>query len=109
MKRPRPHARATTTDVPEWAPEDAGALALQAGIARLTDRHWMVIASCREEAARCGHAPGLRRLQMLTGLDAGELRELFPGKVETLIARIAGLTRDPIGPRARLGGGSLED
>lgn len=109
MKRSRPPARATATDAPEWTPEEAHALALQAGIARLSDRHWMVIASCREEAACCGRPPGLRRLQVLTGLDAGELRELFPGKVETLVARIAGLARDPIGPRARTGGELLED
>lgn len=90
----------------EWSPEDASAIARRAGLESLADRHWKVIASCREEAARTGRPPGLRRLEALTGLDAAELQRLFPGDVEVLVARIAGLARRPHRSRGRAGGES---
>jgi hypothetical protein len=71
---------------------DAPAPARRARIGSLDDRQWTVIASCREEAARTGQPPGPQRLEVLTGLDAEELKRLVPGDVEALVARIAGLT-----------------
>jgi len=75
----------------EWSPEDAVAAARCAGIARLGDRHWKVIAACREEAARSGRIPGLQRLESLCGVGAEEMHRLFPGDAADAIARIAGL------------------
>jgi hypothetical protein len=83
--------------------------ARNAGIGGLSDHHWKVLTSFREEVARTGHAPGLRRLETLTGLDAGELRKLFSGDPEVLIARLAGLTRPRPGSHDATGSGLLED
>lgn len=77
----------------DWSPAKAEALARGEGLATLGDRHWKVIASAREEAARRGRAPRLRRIQELTGFGAGELQRLFPGETEVLITRIAGCER----------------
>lgn len=74
----------------EWSPARAESLARGAGLPALGDRHWKVIASAREEAARRGRAPHLRRLEELTGFATAELQVLFPGETEALITRIAG-------------------
>jgi len=79
-----------------WTPDQAEALAREAGIPRLTDRHWKVIALCREEAARCGDRPGTERISELSGFDREELLRLFPGEPGRLAARIAGISgQDP--------------
>lgn len=95
MKKRRPPAAAAPPTGGEWSPEDVPALARGEGIAALCDRHWKVIATCREEAARTGRPPGQGRLEALTGLDADALEQLFPGDVESIVARIAGLTARP--------------
>jgi sulfur relay (sulfurtransferase) DsrC/TusE family protein len=74
----------------EWTPARAEAIARRAGLAALRDRHWRVIASCREEFARTGRTPDLAQLSKLTGLDRRELAQLFPGDPEALIGRISG-------------------
>lgn len=88
----------------EWSPERAEALARLAGLGGLGERHWRVIASAREDAARRGRAPRLRRIQALTGLAAGELRLLFPGETEALITRIAGCDRPELPCRSGAAG-----
>jgi len=88
-----------------WSPQDVPIRAREAGLGELDDRHWKVITSCREEAARTGRAPRLRRLAVLTGFDAAELRRLFRGDVETLVARISGVARWPEASRPRRGTG----
>lgn len=93
---------------PEWSPDRAEALARLAGLGGLGERHWRVIASAREDAARRGRAPRLRRIQALTGLAAGELRLLFPGETEALITRIAGCER-PEFPAGALPAGDPEE
>lgn len=92
----------------EWSPERAEALARLAGLGGLGERHWRVIASAREDAARRGRAPRLRRIEALTGLAAGELHALFPGETETLITRIAGCERPEL-PGARIAAGDPEE
>jgi tRNA 2-thiouridine synthesizing protein E len=77
----------------QWTPEIAELLAGEAGIAPLTDKHWQVIAHCREDAARSGHAPDCGRISKLSGLRMDELERLFPGDPKYLIARIAGMPR----------------
>lgn len=94
---------------PTWAPEHAQAFAREAGLGVLGDRHWKVITTCREEAARTGHMPGLERIETLTGFDAGELHALFPGDFETIFTRIAGLTGHMPSPRDLPGDGSKEN
>lgn len=80
-------------DSSQWTPEIAEAIAETAGISSLTDRHWKVITFCREDAAREGHSPGLRRIAKLSGVDTKELYQLFPKGPGKLAAKIAGLQK----------------
>ena len=75
----------------EWSPEDAVAIARSVGLGPMGDRHWKVIAACREEAARTGSVPGPEQIEVLTGFSSGELHQLFPGPIVSLISLIAGL------------------
>jgi TusE/DsrC/DsvC family sulfur relay protein len=79
-------------DAAQWTPEVAEGLAEEAGL-HLTDRHWTVIWFCREDAAREGQPPGLRRIAKLSGVSMKELYELFPKGPGKLAARIAGLPK----------------
>ena len=81
-----------------WTPDQAEALARDAGIPRLTGRHWKVITLCREEAARSGHRPGIDRIRELSGCSRDELLRLFPCEPDRLAALIAALSG--IGPEA---------
>src|SRR4029079_13653973 len=80
-------------DSSQWTPEIAGQIAREAGISPLTERHWKVIAFCREDAARQGQSPGLRRIAKLSGVDMKELYQLFPKGPGKLAAKIAGLPK----------------
>ena len=80
-------------DSSTWTPAVAEAIAQDAGIEPLTDRHWQVITFCREDAAKEGQAPGLRRIAKLSGVDMKELYKLFPKGPGKLAARIAGLPK----------------
>ncbi len=74
----------------DWTPDLADELAADEGIT-LTDEHWSVIAFCREDAAREGRPPGLRRIAKLSGTSIETLRRLFPNGPGRLAAKIAGL------------------
>ena|SRR5690349_5169247 len=76
----------------QWTPEIAKEIAAELGIA-LTPRHWQVITFCREDAAREGTPPGLRRISKLSGVETKELYRLFPKGPGKLAARIAGLPK----------------
>jgi tRNA 2-thiouridine synthesizing protein E len=80
-------------DASQWTPEVAEEIAREAGLSPLTQRHWQVIAFCREDAAREGVPPGLRRIAKLSGVDTKELYQLFPKGPGKLAARIAGLPK----------------
>ena len=80
-------------DSSTWTPEVAEAIAEEIGIAPLRDKHWTVITFCREDAAREGQVPGLRRISKLSGVSTKELYELFPKGPGKLAARIAGLLK----------------
>jgi tRNA 2-thiouridine synthesizing protein E len=84
------------TDSSQWTPELAEHLARETGIGALGERHWRVITFCREDAAREGQPPGLRRIAKLSGVDMKELYRLFPKGPGKLAARIAGLPK-PLG------------
>ena len=86
-------------DSAQWTPEVADELAREAGLAPLTERHWKVVTLCREDAARTGRSPGLRRLARLSGVGVEELHRLFPAEPATLAARIAGLPKPTTGQR----------
>lgn len=79
-------------DASQWTPDVAEGIALEVGL-RLTPRHWQVIAFCREDAAREGTPPGLRRIAKLSGVDTKELYQLFPKGPGKLAARMAGLPK----------------
>jgi TusE/DsrC/DsvC family sulfur relay protein len=81
------------TDSSQWTPELADQLAHEAGIGPLTERHWKVITFCREDAAREGQPPGLRRISKLSGVDMKELYQLFPKGPGKLAAKVAGLPK----------------
>jgi tRNA 2-thiouridine synthesizing protein E len=79
-------------DSSQWTPEVAESIAQELGI-HLTDRHWKVLTFCREDAAREGTSPGLRRIAKLSGVEMKELYQLFPKGPGKLASRIAGLPK----------------
>ena len=81
------------TDSAQWTPEVGEAIATQVGVAALTAEHWKVITFCREDAAKEGQAPGLRRISKLSGVGTKDLYKLFPKGPGKLAARIAGLPK----------------
>lgn len=81
------------TDSSRWTPELAEQLARESGITVLTPRHWTVISFCRENAAKEGTPPGLRRIAKQSGVETKELYQLFPKGPGKLAARIAGLPK----------------
>ncbi len=76
----------------QWTPDVAEAIAREAGIT-LTPEHWKVITFCREDAAREGQPPGLRRISKMSGVGTKELYALFPRGPGKLAALVAGLTK----------------
>jgi TusE/DsrC/DsvC family sulfur relay protein len=80
------------TDATQWTPEIADAIAAEIGLT-LTPEHWKVITFCREDAAREGQPPGLRRISKLSGVSTKELYALFPKGPGKLAARVAGLPK----------------
>jgi tRNA 2-thiouridine synthesizing protein E len=81
------------TDSSQWTPEIGEAIAAEVGLAPLSERHWHVITFCREDAAREGQPPGLRRISKLSGVGTKDLYALFPKGPGKLAARIAGLPK----------------
>ena len=76
----------------DWTPELAEKLAADAEIT-LGERHWAVIAFCREDYETSGEAPGLRRITKRGGIPTKEIYKLFPGGPGKLAARISGLPK----------------
>ena len=81
------------TDSSQWTPQVGEAIAREAGVWPLTERHWSVISFCREDAEREGQPPGLRRISKNSGVDMKALYQLFPRGPGKLAARIAGLPK----------------
>ncbi len=80
-------------DSSQWTPEIAEAIATEVGIGELTDKHWKVITFCREDAAKQGPPPGLRRISKLSCVNMKELYQLFPKGPGKLAARVSGLPK----------------
>jgi TusE/DsrC/DsvC family sulfur relay protein len=77
----------------EWTPAVAEEIAKESGITPLSEKHWQVITFCREDAAREGQPPGVRRIAKLSGVEMKELYQLFPKGPGKLASRIAGLPK----------------
>lgn len=77
----------------DWTPDMAGELARQSGLPSLTEEHWKVITFCREDAARQGASPGIRRIAQVSGVGMKDLYRLFPKGPGKLAARVAGLSK----------------
>ncbi len=81
------------TDSSQWTPQVGEAIAREVGVWPLSEEHWSVITFCREDAAREGQSPGLRRIAKNSGVDMKALYQLFPRGPGKLAARIAGLPK----------------
>jgi tRNA 2-thiouridine synthesizing protein E len=81
------------TDTSQWTPAIGEAIAKEVGVWPLTEKHWTVLTFCREDAAREGQSPGMRRIAKNSGVSMKELYELFPKGPGKLAARIAGLPK----------------
>ncbi len=77
----------------EWLPEVGEAIANESGLFPLTPEHWRVITYCREDTAKTGQSPGLRRIAQYSGVAMKDLYRLFPKGPGKLAARIAGLPK----------------
>ena len=80
-------------DSDQWTQEVAEQIAAAEGIGPLTEQHWKVITFCREDAAREGEAPGLRRISKLSGVGMKDLYALFPKGPGKLAAKVSGLPK----------------
>lgn len=77
-------------DPQAWTPEIAEAIADREGI-ELGERHWVVLNFVREEFAREGQPPTLRRITTATDVNTKEIYGLFPGGPAKMASMIAGL------------------
>ncbi len=77
----------------DWNEKVAADLAIEEGIEKLTDRHWIVINFMRKEFAEKEDAPSIRRLTKESGVDTKELYSLFPKGPAKKSAKIAGLPK----------------
>ena len=77
----------------DWNENVAGDLAIEEGIEKLTDRHWIVINFMRKEFVEKGDAPSIRKLTKESGVDTKELYALFPKGPAKKSAKIAGLPK----------------
>ena len=81
------------TDPAQWNREVAAAIAAEAGISPLTDRHWKVVEFMRERYLESGAAPSIRTLGKASGVPIKELYQLFPKGPAKLAAKIAGIPK----------------
>jgi dissimilatory sulfite reductase related protein len=77
----------------QWAREMAHDIALENGVAELTDRHWQVIDFMRTTYLETGSAPTIRALGKVSGVPVKELYQLFPKGPAKLAAKIAGIPK----------------
>src|SRR5581483_294070 len=75
----------------QWNDDIAVELAHEAGIAELTERHWLVVRFMRDRYLSTGTAPTIRSLGKESGVPVKELYELFPKGPAKLAAKIGGI------------------
>lgn len=73
----------------DWTPQLAEEAAGVEGIA-LGEKHWCAIAGARELIARNDCAPSLAEIGAACGVTVAQLKALFPGGAEDILARLAG-------------------
>ena len=83
------------TNRDQWSEELAAELAALVDV-ELDDAHWAPLRFMRQDSARTGVTPTLRRLQTVGGFDVKELYRLYPGKPVKMMAWLAGLPK-PVG------------
>jgi TusE/DsrC/DsvC family sulfur relay protein len=81
------------TDPDQWNTEVAVALAAEADIDELTDRHWLVINFMRQQYAEKGTGPTVRVLGKTSGASVKELYQLFPKGPAKIAAKVAGIPK----------------
>ena len=81
------------SDPAQWDEELAEAIARDAGIPELTDRHWLVVRFMRDRYLATGTAPTIRSLGKESGVPIKELYELFPKGPAKLAAKIGGIPK----------------
>lgn len=81
------------TDPAQWNEDVARAIAAEAGIDELTDRHWLVVNFMRDTYLESGSAPSIRTLGKASGVPIRELYQLFPKGPAKLAAKIAGIPK----------------
>ncbi|MBA3853825.1 MAG: sulfur relay protein DsrC [Gemmatimonas sp.] len=79
--------------VEDWDRELALEIAREAGIAELTDRHWLVVNYMRDTYIKTGTAPTIRTLGKESGVQVKELYALFPKGPAKLAAKIGGIPK----------------
>ena len=84
------------TDRNQWSKELCEVWAELVGIEHLTPEHWATIEFMRDDSAKSGVTPTLRRMQTVGGFDVRELYQLFPGKPVKKMAYLSGLPK-PVG------------
>jgi dissimilatory sulfite reductase related protein len=77
----------------QWDEGVAQAIAQQAGIATLTERHWLVVKFMRDRFLTTGSAPSIRALGKESGVPIKELYQLFPKGPAKLAAKIGGIPK----------------
>lgn len=83
------------TNRDEWSEELAADMAALIDI-ELDDAHWAPIRFMRDDHAKTGVTPTMRRMAAVGGFDIKELYQLFPVKPGKKMAWIAGLGK-PVG------------
>lgn len=81
------------TDPAQWNERVAAAIATEAGIGELTDRHWLVVNFMRDTYLKSGSAPSIRTLGKASGVPIKELYQLFPKGPAKLAAKVAGIPK----------------
>ncbi len=81
------------TDPAQWNEQVAAAIAAEAGIGELNDRHWLVVDFMRRTYLETGTAPSIRTLGKASGVPIKELYQLFPKGPAKLAAKVAGIPK----------------
>lgn len=81
------------TNRDEWSEELAAILAELIGIDEMTEEHWAPLRFMREDSAKTGVTPTLRRMQAVGGFDVKHLFALYPGKPAKKMAYVSGLPK----------------
>lgn len=83
-------------DPAAWSRDLATHIAATLGHATLSDAHWKVLDTARNDFLENGASPNIRRLTKLAGIGTKELYALFPRAPGMTVARIAGIPK-PVG------------